>query len=58
MDMFSLNGKDMAKVRLWIWVEGQDYDCYALSYADAVEILCNIEFGVSESGRETGVERR
>ena len=58
MDMFSLDGNDMVKVRLWVWVEGQDYDCYALSYADAVEILCNIEFGVTDSDHNTGIERR
>ena len=56
--LFTLDGKNLAKVRLWIWVEGQDPDCYALTYADAAEILCDVEFGVEESGHETGIERR
>jgi len=55
--LFSLDGDNMAKIKMYIWMEGQDPDCYALSYTDVMEILANIEFGSQEKVKDTGISR-
>jgi len=47
------------KIRLYVWLEGQDVDCYARSVADEVTILGSFSFkagNVKEEG--TGIGRR
>ena len=49
----------MTKVRLYVWVEGQDADCIARNSADSVMLLANIDFGVRADTREdSGIGRR
>ena len=48
----------MTKVRLYVWVEGQDYDCIARNVAKAVSITANLQFKPKvDSGISTGVGR-
>ena len=42
----------MTKVRLYVWVEGQDVDCIARNSADSVMLLANIDFGVKADVRD------
>ena len=48
--LLSIKPSELVKVTLYYWVEGQDVDCLARSYADAVSITSNIQFGVRDNG--------
>ena len=56
--LFTLDGTGMMKVRLYIWMEGQDKDCIAAAVADEVSVAANIQFGVKAETKETGIVRR
>jgi len=55
--LFTLDGTNMMKIRLYIWMEGQDPDCIAAAVADEVSVAANIQFGVKADSKDTGIVR-
>ena len=57
--LFRLDGTNMMKIRLYIWMEGMDADCIAANVADEVSVVANLQFGPEDSTTmETGIVRR
>ena len=57
--LFMLDGTNMMKIRLYIWMEGMDADCIAANVADEVSVVANLQFGPEDSATmETGIVRR
>ena len=48
----------LMKIRLYIWMEGQDVDCIARNVARAVLVDGNIQFAASGETKSTGITRR
>ena len=57
--LFRLDGSNMMKIRLYIWMEGMDADCIAANVADEVSVVANLCFGADSSESQgTGIVRR
>ncbi len=52
--IFNLEPEDLAKIELYVWLEGQDIDCVN-SIGRAAQILTNIQFN-AEANRNTGLQ--
>jgi len=49
----------MVKIRVYVWIEGQDYDCKAYAAAHEVNLRANFSFGVHEQEQiNTDIGRR
>jgi len=49
----------MVRVRIYVWIEGQDYDCKAYAAANEVNLRANFSFGVHEQEQiNTDIGRR
>ncbi len=55
--LFDLDTNGMMKVSLYVWMEGQDYDCIAAAVADKISLSANIQFGVKADSKSTGIRR-
>ena len=57
--LFRLDGTNVMKVRLYIWMEGMDADCIAANVAKEVSVAANLCFGADSSESQgTGIFRR
>ncbi len=56
--LLTIESGGMAKVTLYIWMEGQDVDCLARNVAQAASVIANIQFGVdADENQGTGIGR-
>lgn len=57
--LFRLDGTNMMKIRLYIWMEGMDADCIAVNMTETVEVVARLCFGADSSeSTGTGIVRR
>lgn len=58
--LFKLDGSGMTKIRMYIWMEGQDVDCHNYAMENDTSIVANIQFGTDEGAgaQNTGIVAR
>ena len=47
--LFTLGAEDMARIDMYIWIEGQDHDCFGLPESTA--LFANIQFAADYSAQ-------
>ncbi len=55
--LFKIDTSMMMKVSLYLWIEGQDIDCIAETFEDAVTLASHIQFGADGVNTQTGISR-
>ena len=55
--LFTITRNNLFKVRMWIWMEGQDIDCSALNVVEESSAIANIAFGVKAVEEAPEVQR-